>query len=919
MMKNTMLEMSRYAALARQAVAEGIVLLKNEAVLPLASGGRAALFGYAQFHYYQSGTGSGGLVNTAHVPNLPEVLGGPDGYQLDAEVQARYAAWLAEHPYEMGTGWAQEPWFQPEMPLDEDFVRAAAQRAETAFIVIGRTAGEDQDNSNTPGSFLLTDGEENMLALVCRHFKKSVVLLNVGNIIDMQWVTRYNPGAVAYIWQGGQEGCRGVLDVLNGTVNPCGKLPDTIACTPADYPAADHYGADDRNIYAEDIYVGYRYFETFAPEKVLYPFGFGLSYTKFEVRLLSADETADGITAFAAVQNTGSCPGKEVVQLYCTAPQGRLGKPSKVLCAFAKTRTLAHGESQTLTLKAPWRNFASYDDSGVTGHKSAFVLEAGEYRFSLGTDVRSAEEAFTVTLPLMVVEQLESAAAPAVAFERLRPGADGTPAWEPVPTEEERPEPRRAARLPREWLQTGDKGIRLRDVADGTTAMADFVAQFSDEELCTIVRGEGMNSPRVTPGTAGAIGGVSDALQRYGLPAACCSDGPSGIRMDCGTVAFAMPNGTCLAATFNEGLSEELYSMEGLELRKNHVDTLLGPGINIHRHPLNGRNFEYFSEDPLLTGKMACAQLRGMHRWGVTGTIKHFATNNQEHRRHFVESVVSERALREIYLRGFEIAVKEGHARSIMTSYNPLNGYWTASNYDLVTTILRGQWCYTGIVMSDWWAEGNDRDGAGSTKHVAAMVRAQNDVFMVVTDPEHNSGSDDLAVALTEGRLFRGELQRSAANICRFLLQTPAFRRSIGRTTALDAQLEAMAEQDMQQAAQNGQPLTLHGGVSIDPAAIDNGYRRTTAFCVMVEQGGAYTLHLRCRAMPGNSPLAQIPVSIFAGRVFVKTITITGVQTDWCEFTAALPAVDAGEVFCLRFYFGQSGMELDAVSLDLLS
>lgn len=261
----------------------------------------------------------------------------------------------------------------------------------------------------------------------------------------------------------------------------------------------------------------------------------------------------------------------------------------------------------------------------------------------------------------------------------------------------------------------------------------------------------------------------------------------------------------------------------------------------------------------------------------------------------------------------------EVQARSIMTSYNPLNGYWTASNYDLVTTILRGQWCYTGIVMSDWWADGNDRDGAGSTKHVAAMVRAQNDVFMVVTDPEHNSGSDDLAAALTEGRLIRGELQRSAANICRFLLQTPAFRRSIGCTTALDAQLEAMAEQNMQQAAQNGQPLTLHGGVSIDPAAIDNGYRRTTAFCVMVEQGGAYTLHLRCRAMLGNSPLAQIPVSIFAGRVFVKTITITGAQTDWCEFTAALPAVDAGKTFYLRFYFGQSGMELDAVTLDLLS
>ena len=211
-----------------------------------------------------------------------------------------------------------------------------------------------------------------------------------------------------------------------------------------------------------------------------------------------------------------------------------------------------------------------------------------------------------------------------------------------------------------------------------------------------------MNSPRVTPGTAGAIGGVSDALQRYGLPAACCSDGPSGIRMDCGTVAFAMPNGTCLAATFNEELSEELYSMEGLELRKNHVDTLLGPGINIHRHPLNGRNFEYFSEDPLLTGKMACAQLRGMHRWGVTGTIKHFATNNQEHRRHFVESVVSERALREIYLRGFEIAVKEGHPRSIMSSYNLVNGTYANENKHLLMEILRGEWGFDGAVVTDW-------------------------------------------------------------------------------------------------------------------------------------------------------------------------------------------------------------------------
>ena len=416
-------------------------------------------------------------------------------------------------------------------------------------------------------------------------------------------------------------------------------------------------------------------------------------------------------------------------------------------------------------------------------------------------------------------------------------------------------------------------------------------------------------------------------VERLGIPTLMVSDGPHGLRTqdperddpNHSRKAICFPAGCSVAASFDPDLARREGAAIGREARAFGVGVVLGPAINIKRSPLCGRNFEYYSEDPVLAGELAAGYINGVQSQGVGTSIKHFAANNQEHRRHFVESVISERALREIYLRGFEIAVKEGRARSIMTSYNPLNGYWTASNYDLVTTILRGQWGYTGLVMSDWWAEGNDRGGAGSTKHVAAMVRAQNDAFMVVTDPEHNSGSDDLAVALTEGRLFRGELQRSAANICRFLLQTPAFRRSIGRTTALDAQLEAMAEQDMQQAAQNGQPLTLHGGVSIDPAAIDNGYRRTTAFCVMVEQGGAYTLHLRCRAMPGNSPLAQIPVSIFAGRVFVKTITITGAQTDWCEFTAALPAVDAGEVFYLRFYFGQSGMELDAVTLDLLS
>ena len=363
-----------------------------------------------------------------------------------------------------------------------------------------------------------------------------------------------------------------------------------------------------------------------------------------------------------------------------------------------------------------------------------------------------------------------------------------------VPERTKDPDERRRERLPEKLPCTGDLGYRLTDVEEGKVSMEEFLSQLTDEDLCCIVRGEGMCSPKVTPGTAGAFGGVTDRLRDFGLPVACCADGPSGIRMDCGTAAFAMPNGTCLGCTFNEQLSEELYAFEGLELRKNKVDTLLGPGMNIHRNPLNGRNFEYFSEDPLVTGKMAASQLRGMGRYQVTGTIKHFACNSQEFRRNMVDAVVSERALREIYLKGFEIAVKEGGAYSIMTSYNPVNGFWSASSYDMLTTILRKEWGYDGIVMTDWWAKGNDQGEAGRVENVAAMVRAQNDLFMVTVNAGENSQKDNSQESLECGTVTRQEYMRSAANICRYLLRTPAYRRMLGRESELDRQLAAISE-----------------------------------------------------------------------------------------------------------------------------
>lgn len=324
-------------------------------------------------------------------------------------------------------------------------------------------------------------------------------------------------------------------------------------------------------------------------------------------------------------------------------------------------------------------------------------------------------------------------------------------------------------------------GYKLTDVHEGRVTMEQFIAQLDDEDLATIVRGEGMSSPLVTPGTASAFGGVSDRLLAFGIPVACTADGPSGIRMDSGHQATQVSIGTLLAATWDPELVEELYVLEGKELLSNNIDVLLGPGMNIRRSPLNGRNFEYFSEDPLITGEFGIACTRGVVRGGANGTLKHFACNNQEKYRTKVDAVVSERALREIYLKGFEMVVKEGSANSIMTSYNPINGHWAASNYDLNTSVLRNEWGFKGIVMTDWWAKMNDvvKGGPESTTYTNWMIRAQNDLYMVVNNygAEVNASNDNTMESLGNGTLTRGELQRSAMNICEFIMQAPVFSR----------------------------------------------------------------------------------------------------------------------------------------------
>ncbi|WP_040556349.1 glycoside hydrolase family 3 protein [Reinekea blandensis] len=801
--------------ISRQAATEGIVLLENlEQTLPLTEGETLSVFGRCQIDTYRSGTGSGGAVNVPYAISILQGLRESEQVTVNETLAGVYEQWIGQNPFDDGGGgWAAEPWFQQEMPLTEALVAEAAEASHVALVVIGRTAGEDQDNADAPGSYRLTDTELAMMELVCARFDRVIVVLNVTNIIDMSWLStlqgRDSIKAVLYSWAAGMEGGHALADVLAGLESPSGRLTDTIAWRLEDYPSSANFGRRDYNCYAEDIYVGYRYFETFKPDAVQYPFGAGLSYTRFEQALQRYSLQGEGASAQLkfefSVTNLGDQAGKEVVQLYVEAPQGQLGKPARALAGFTKTETLAPGATTNVVITVPLSVLASYDDSGVTGYPNAYVLEAGDYRFYSGGDVRTAQriDADWSQTELLVIEQLTEALAPIRPFARMKPGAqldDGTYelTYEAAPQRKISLAERMRSNRPADLAITGDQGIRLIDVKNGDASLEDFVAQMSVEQLATIVRGEGMCSPKVTPGTAAAFGGVTDDLFALGIPIAAAADGPSGIRMDSGHKATQVPIGTLLACTWNAELNEKLFAGVGDELRANDIDTLLGPGINIHRHPLNGRNFEYFSEDPLMTGAMAAAQTRGLGQAGVFATLKHLVANDQETARVDVDSVVSQRALREVHLKPFELAVKEGNAKSIMTAYNPVNGHWTASSYDLNTTIVRGEWAFTGILMTDWWAKMNDPvlGGTEARNFTSFMVRSQNDLYMVVENDGagRNAMDDDTLAALDAGTLSIGELQRSAMNICRFIMNAPVMERPLKayepvKTFAPDASL----------------------------------------------------------------------------------------------------------------------------------
>ena len=757
----------------RQAAAEGIVLLKNDGSLPLKAEQETAFFGRCQNDWFYVGYGSGGDVNPHYRISPMEALEGRN-VCYNRTLAEQYKVWCEENvPFE-GV-WGLWPTCFDEMPLSAEEVRNAAETSETAVVFLGRAMGESMDNKRRKGWYYLTDEETKLLDDVTAAFAHTVVVIDAGNIIDMGWTECYGDklSAIVYAFQGGMESGSAVMDVLYGDVNPSGHLTDTIARSYEDYPTAKNFGGTGHNCYQEDIYIGYRYFETFAKDRVLYPFGFGLSYTTFDIQTNFRYEDYKCILN-VAVTNTGAVPGREVVQVYGNPPQGKLDKPLRNLMAFRKTAELAPGECEQITFEIDPVEFASFDDSGATGYPGCYVLEAGSYELYVGADVRSAVPAGKWECPNpLVTQKLTEQAAPVKPFKRMKRMRDGSIGYEPVRLRTTELKADILANLPEATPYTGDKGIKLEAVKQGKATLDEFVAQLNITELDAITRGEGgMRSSHGAGGNAGMLGGTVESLRQKGVPPIITTDGPSGIRVY--AYAALLPCGTALACSWNPELVERLGVLFGAEMVEKGSDILLGPGMNIHRDPLCGRNFEYFSEDPHVSGKIAAAMVRGIQKnEGRSACPKHFACNNQERNRFRNDSRLSQRALREIYLRGFEICVREGQPHTIMTSYNQINGVWSHYHYELVTNILRGEWGYDGLVITDWWMQPAKDPDFPVLRNDAYRVRAQVDVLMpggVANGKDRGDGSLEKAFGKIDG-ITLGEIQRCAKNVLNLILK----------------------------------------------------------------------------------------------------------------------------------------------------
>ena len=832
--------MVKNAALSRRLAAESMVLLRNvENTLPLLGTPEEpvslAVFGVGQIYTVKGGTGSGN-VNNLRTVSLLEGLSQAPTLRPDPELSRLYRTWGLAHENLCVEGFMEpKGYYNPEMPLTDAQVGEFSARNDAAVMVLTRVAGEGADMRAEPGMIYLTEAEKSLMEQITAHFSRSVLLLNTAGFLELgEFARKFS--AVVFMGLPGQD-AGAAADVLTGQVLPSGHLTDTWPLRYDQYPTAGYFSEQYPNgsvnvsmgrsqeqidvAYPDDIFVGYRYFDTFG-EDVLYPFGFGLGYGKAEITGWSMAVTGDQVSVSVTVENTGEIyAARQVVQVYLTRPRGRLPQPDRTLCAFGKTGWLAPGTSETLELCFRLRDCASYDEAA-----RSYILEAGHYFVRVGTDSRATGVAGALYLPAAVTTAVLSDRMGHVPedFQTLD-SAGAVPCGYPGEPEELafarahaiRLSPRdffakkqRYAREP-ETLVRDRTGLKLRDVAENTCTLEEFVASMDASDLCALACGVGMDmsgmpesvqmDPDFVPPfdgmlgaggmkVPGAAGETADLWEKYGIPPVSMADGPAGIRIaqnvrdDDGEVVrqqlcTAFPVGSLLACSWDREVLEAFGGAVAREMLEYGVDLWLAPGMNIHRNPLCGRNFEYFSEDPMVSGFCAAAITRGVQKHGVGVTVKHFAANNQETLRANSNDIVSQRALREIYLRGFELAVRQAQPFCVMTSYNDINGMPSANNYDLTTAILRDEWGFQGFVMTDW--------GGGISRPALSMV-AGNDMIQ----PGGPSVIRELAEALasedpTENRGLRpwtrklelAHLQRSALHILGVLLRIEPIRRRI--------------------------------------------------------------------------------------------------------------------------------------------
>ncbi len=723
-----------------------------------------------------------------------------------------------------------KPYESPQMePISEEEVKRS--ETDTAVYVLARNSGEGKDRDYKPGDYLLREDEERNIRFLADHYERFIVLLNVGGIIDTEVLKSISGiNAIVLIGQTGNAGGHIVADFLAGKSIPSGKLTDTWAVRYEDYSNSKSFshnnGNTDDEYYTEGIYVGYRYFDTFGVEPS-YCFGYGKGYTEFALRTENAAIENQALHLEVKVSNIGEkYSGKEVVQAYYSAPEGSLEKPYQELAGFAKTKLLSPGESEVVRIVFPIAQMASYDMNDA-----AWKLEKGEYLVRVGNSSRNSEIAAVLSLSETVVtEQLKNICKDVNDVEEL-----GAPKEKRTLSEKELSEYKTAVHIEvdvnsirtvhcqyqseRPVYEDHRKGeqLTLTDVKEGKAALEELVAQLTVEELADLCvgtfRSGGSGESVVGSASAAVPGAAADTTSKLiavrKIPNLILADGPAGLRLqthfkttadgellpggemfgmdikpfpedtpkdavDYYQYCTAIPVATSLAQSWNMELIEEIGKLVGKEMQQYHVHLWLAPGMNIHRNPLCGRNFEYYSEDPVLSGKCAAADTRGVQSFAGQGTtIKHLAVNNQEDNRMFSNSHVTERTLREIYLKGFGIAVKEAQPYSIMTSYNLLNGIHTANHYELLQTVARDEWGFEGVVMTDWFSS-QDTSKLGETSDIypwsssVQCIYAGNDLQM----PGCVSNITDIIEAVNEKKeITLGDLQFCAMNILKVMLK----------------------------------------------------------------------------------------------------------------------------------------------------